>query len=459
MNKYVIFAFVVLLASCKGPSIAPEKPAAEYAPPKAMYDRQISYINIPMEISLADITKQVNKYMKGALYEDKSFEDNGGDGLKVLVKKYADIKVEGITNNILFTIPLDISGAYQTMGMTVNFKGVLKVAYVSAVTLKDNWKMETVTKTYSTEWIKSPAIDMGLFDLPVTYIADAALNGQKAYIEKEIDKAIREYVDLKSYLKEVIVGLYQPMLVSETYKTWFRLEPQEIYASQLFTYAGITKISLGMKTYTESFVGPKPPMGDTTKLPPMKVLDKMPDDFNVGLVAIVPYTAASELMTEQYVKTPYVYEDGKRKVTLNHFEIWGQSDKMVVDVGMEGSVNGHVFLMGIPAYDSVSRNIIMQNVDFHVDTKNKLLKSANWLLHGKFAKVMEKNLYFEIGKQLDASKVDAASYLNNWEYSKGIFLKGKLDQLETRKVFLTSEGIVCVMTASGKVGVRVEGME
>jgi hypothetical protein len=72
---------------------------------------------------------------------------------------------------------------------------------------------------------------------------------------------------------------------------------------------------------------------------------------------------------------------------------------------------------------------------------------------------MEKNLYFEIGKQLDASKVDAASYLNNWEYSKGIFLKGKLDQLETRKVFLTSEGIVCVMTASGKVGVRVEGMD
>jgi hypothetical protein len=115
--------------------------------------------------------------------------------------------------------------------------------------------------------------------------------------------------------------------------------------------------------------------------------------------------------------------------------------------------------MGTPAYDSVSRNIIMQNVDFHVDTKNKLLKSANWLLHGKFAKVMEKNLYFEIGKQLDASKVDAASYLNNWEYSKGIFLKGKLDQLETRKVFLTSEGIVCVMTASGKVGVRVEGMD
>lgn len=456
--RYFPFVILLLVASCK-PSVKPVKPEASYDPPKTEFDRELSYINIPMEIALSDIQKQINAYVKGVLYEDNSFTDNDNDGLKCKVKKYSDIIVEGLSNKVRLTVPLDIAGSYKALGVSTDFKGVLKATYVTQITLKDNWKLETITKSAGHEWIKSPAIDLYLFELPVTSIADAALEGQQEYIEKEIDKAIREYVDLKEYLKDVVRGLYEPMLLSETYKTWFCLEPKEIYTSQINTQKGIMHISLGMKTYTETHIGPKPPLGDTTFFPAMKVMKKMPDDFNVGLVTLVKYPNAAALLKEQYVDNPYTYTEGKRSVTLTHIDLWGQDNRMVIECGLKGSVNGMVYLLGTPGYDSLSRNIILKNVDFHVDTKNKLLKTANWLLHGKFAKIMEKNMYFEMGKQLDASKKDAQMYLTNYKVSKGIRLNGKLTDLRTKKVYLTPDAIVAVVTASGKLSVKVEGME
>lgn len=100
----------------------------------------------------------------------------------------------------------------------------------------------------------------------------------------------------------------------------------------------------------------------------------------------------------------------------------------------------------------------MKDLDFHLDTKNKLIKSGNWLLHGTFAKVMQKNIYFEIGKELDATKKDCQEYFNNYEISKGIHLNGKLNELEAQKVYLIESGIVAVVNATGKLSVNVEGL-
>ena len=100
----------------------------------------------------------------------------------------------------------------------------------------------------------------------------------------------------------------------------------------------------------------------------------------------------------------------------------------------------------------------MKDTDFHLDTKNKLLKSANWLLHGTFAKKMEQYMYFEMGKELDATKKECQAYFNNYELSKGVVLNGKLSEIETSKIFLLEDAIVTVVDVKGKASIKVEGM-
>ena len=463
LNFIVTLLITTILLSCK--SIKPIKPEAAYAPEKRVYDKEMSVINIPIEISVADIEKQINSYMKGVIYEDNSYEDNSGDGLKYTVTKYSDIKLSAINNKISMTVPLKITGKYKTLGIVNSFSGTIKTSYTTSIILKHDWKMSTSTESDGYDWIESPSLDFGVVSLPLTYVADAILDGQQDYIEEQIDEAVREYVDLKDYVREPLNALYEPWLISETYKAWFKMEPKEVMVTQIRTTdkGKNLKIGVGLKTYTETVIGEKPEKASMNTLKddilPMNVVEKLTDEFSIGLVTLVSYSDAAKLMNEQYIATPFTYVDGKKKITLTHFDMWGANEKVVVEIGVKGSINGMIYLQGIPFYDTLSRSIKMTAVDFHLDTKNKLLKSANWLAHGKFCKVMEKNMLFPIGEQLDYAKKETEAYFKNYEVSKGIFINGGLKKLETSRIYLIHDALIAVMKIEGSLRVKVDGLE
>lgn len=448
---------VLVLAGCKQ-TIVVTKPAENYIP-RTSYDKQVSVINIPIEIPVAELEKQINKYITGTIYEDKSFTDNDGDNLKCLVKKYSPIKMDALQNRVKITLPLEISGAYQKMGAVINFKGILSTTYVTAITFEDNWKLKTVTKSNGYEWIKSPKIDLGLFDMPVTWVADAVMKGQDNYINETIDDAIKQYVNLRELTQPAFAALVQPINVSEAYKSWFKITPLEANITQLNAADKKIKFTLGLKANTETFIGKQPAPADISKGVEMRVSKELPSDFNLGLVAVTPYADASEIMNEQFVKSGYEYKEGKYHLKFTKMNLYGQNDKMVVEVGMLGSVNGDIYLIGTPYYDAASRSIKMKDLDFDLDTKQKLLKTANWLAHGKITKIMQQSMVFPIGEQLDEAKKEAQSYFNNYQPVKGVFLNGKLDKLEASDVYLISDAIVAVISVGGNVNVKIDGMD
>jgi len=164
MQKFSFIGVVVLVSaglSCK--SIKPVKPEEVYAPEKRVYDKEVSAINIPIEVSVADIEKQVNSYIKGIIYEDNSYDDNGGDGLKYTVSKESNIDLSANGNKIKITVPIKFTGKYKTLGIVNSFSGAIKTTYETSITLKSDWKMNTSTHSSGYEWIESPSLDFASF--------------------------------------------------------------------------------------------------------------------------------------------------------------------------------------------------------------------------------------------------------------------------------------------------------
>jgi hypothetical protein len=65
-----------LLSACGTTSkIAALKPEPSYTT-DIVYDKQISYANIPLEIQVADLQNQTNTYLSGLIYEDANLEDD-----------------------------------------------------------------------------------------------------------------------------------------------------------------------------------------------------------------------------------------------------------------------------------------------------------------------------------------------------------------------------------------------
>ena len=66
-----------------------------------------------------------------------------------------------------------------------------------------------------------------------------------------------------------------------------------------------------------------------------------------------------------------------------------------------------------------------------------LLKTANLLLQGKFAKQIEQQFVFSVGDQVDEAQKAIRQQLTNRKVAKGVAFGGRLDRLDPDQVYLT----------------------
>jgi hypothetical protein len=100
----------------------------------------------------------------------------------------------------------------------------------------------------------------------------------------------------------------------------------------------------------------------------------------------------------------------------------------------------------------------MKDFDYDLDTKNILMKSANWLMQGKLSKSFQEAFTFPIGGQIDENKREIQSYLDNRLVAKGITLSGKIENIEPHQVILSPTSIKSVIYANGKMNLIVDGL-
>jgi hypothetical protein len=120
-------------------------------------------------------------------------------------------------------------------------------------------------------------------------------------------------------------------------------------------------------------------------------------------------------------------------------------------------LNGKVYLKGKPYYDAATTSIRIKDLDYDLDTRNKLAKTADWLAHGKFLKMMEPYFAFSVAPQLEEGKKQIQENLAGNKFNKNIQLAGKLNELVPGAMYVTPAGIQAVITARGKLDVQVAG--
>ncbi len=451
----------ICLSSCSTTQkIQALKPLPDYSS-EVVYDKQLSYVNLPVEISLSDLQTQTNKYLNGLIYEDKDIED---DNMMLKVWKQAPFLISEKGGKLEMQFPLKIwikirygiekfgLSAYDTR--EVNLNGIMKMNTVAGLS---NWKLTTNTQIEGVDWAESPSVTIAGKNIPITYLINPALPLVKNKLAKAIDNAIAQSVDIKPYVMDALEQVSKPLEVNTDYHTWFALQPVELYTNKASVANKKITLTLGMKAYLETAVGSKPTLQfDKNKLMLMAV-DKIPNEFNANIAGFVTYPNAAALVQKNFAGQKF--ESGKRSVTVNKIDLWGKDGKLIIELNLSGSVNGEVYLSGTPMYDAVKKEIYLDQVDFVLDSKNKLLKTSDWLAHGLILKKIQQSCSFSIEDQLKEGEKKMAGYLNNYQPLKGVKINGSMTELAPNKIFLTSNAIITMVVAKGKFSISIDGLE
>ena len=469
MLKYfpilLVFLIIFLISSCSTSNkIAALKPEPDDANP-LVYETTPSFINLPISVKLKDVENQTNALLNGLIYEDDNIED---DNIEMKIWKLAPITIENDKESngekIKTALPLKAWIKYRigtkTLGVELynykefNLNGL--VTLVSDVSLT-NWKLSTKTELKSLEWNESPTMTVFGKNLPVTYLITPAIKIFRSKIEKNIDAAIEKSMDFKPNVLAALEKICTPFQMSEAYESWLRITPVEIYSTNAILKNDTFLMEMGMKCTMATLIGKKPESKfDASKIV-LKPVTKILNQITANIAAVSTFAEASKIMTKNFAGQEF--GSGSKKVKVQKVDIWHKNDKMVIALDVLGSVNGTIYLTGFPQYNVQTKEVYFDKLDYALDTKNKLMRTANWLAQGLVLRKIQESCRYSIVPNLEEGKQSMAAYLKNYSPIPGVFVNGKMEDIQFQKIQLTNKAIIAFIKVNGTVNVAVDGLK
>ncbi len=461
----LIFLVLVVLSGCStSQKINALKPEPDDAIP-LVYENTPSFINLPISVKLKDIENQTNTLLNGLIYEDNTIED---DDIEMKIWKLAPITIENDHESsgekIKTILPLKAVIKYRIgtkkLGVALyntkefHLNGI--VTLISDVGLT-NWKLNTVTELKSLDWNESPTMEVFGKNMPVTYLINPAVKLFKSKIEKKIDESISKSMDFKPNVLAALEQICTPFEMSETYESWLRIAPLEIYSTNAKLKNDVFMLEMGMKCNMETLIGKRPESKFNANKIILKPVTKIPQQITANIAAISTYQEASKIMTKNFVGQEF--GSGSKKIKVQNVNIWHKDGKMIIALDVLGSVNGTIYLSGFPQYNEQTKEIFFDKLDYALDTKNKLMRTANWLAQGFVLRKIQENCRYSIKPNLDEGKQSMLTYLKNYSPMPGVFVNGKMEDILFQKIQLTNQAIIAFIKVNGTVNVSVDGLK
>ena len=456
----ILFSFNILISSCSATQkIELMKPEPDEALP-INFIVTSSYISFPVTLTVKDIENQTNKSLNGLIYEDKNIDD---DKTEMKIWKNGTINITEENGQLKTILPLKIWAKvkYGTSALGLNLYDTREFNLNGTVTLlsdmkMSNWKISTITELENIDWAESPTINIAGKSIAITYLVNPTIKIFESKIEKSIDESLAKTLDFKNNMLDMMQKVSTPVEMSKTYQTWLKITPQELFASEAILKKNSVNLTVGLKCLMESSIGLKPKSTFTKDQVVLRPSTNITDKVLINVAAVSSYEDASRVMNENFKGKEFV--SGKRKIKIQNVAIWHKKGKMIIALDLTGSINGKVYLSGFPQYNQQTKELYFDNLDYALETKSKLMKTANWLAQSTILNKIRENCRYSIQPNLEEGKQNILKYLKNYSPTSGVFVNGKMNDIVFEKVQLTSTAIVAFLTINGQVNVTINGL-
>ena len=436
------------------------KPEPDDADP-LVYENLYSYINMPINIKIKDIENKTNSLLNGLIYDDSNIDD---DDIEMKVWKLSPINITNTDGKLKTILPLKVNAKYRygikKLGVdlrdTKEFNLNGNITLISDVHLT-NWKVITKTKIENIDWNDSPTMTILGKNMPITFLINPAISLFRSKIERKIDESIEKSMDFKPNVLDALQKICTPFEMNANYQTWMRIAPAELYATDAKLVKDNIAMQMGLKCNMQTLIGNQPDSRFDKEKIILKPVAKMPDDVSANIVAVSTYADASRIINKNFAGQ--VFGSDSKKITVQKVAIWHKSGKMVIALDVLGSINGTLYLTGFPLYNTETKEIFFDQLDYALDTKNKLMRTANWLAQGLILKKIQKTCRYSITTNVEEAKKNMLQYLNNFSPMPGVFINGKIETIDFQKIQLTNKGILAFIKVNGNIIVNVDGLK
>ena len=462
MKLLLFLSLLLVFASCKTISVlAPVHSIIAPLPIK----QAASSLNIPVEIEMKSYLKMTEEALPKK-FIDSVYQCEGVSLSYVFIREPIDFKFKNSSIDYevdgKFELKLNycpkchelwdkngsctIPRVYVSCGSGNEAMRRVKVAYTTNISLGENYKFKSTTELKKFNILDPCKIT--LFKYDATPEVEKQVTTQLVDLEDYIDKQI-EALDIKSSLKDVWTELQKGLPIS-TYGFLY-IQPKSIGMSELEFRNNKVFLDLHLAAYP--FVSTEEQKEKISALPPLEKAGGK-SGFNLNLDIRASYDSLSAFVGKEFVGEEFDFKG--KKIFVTGIKISGAQDqKLVFKMDFDGVKKGSVYLTGTPILDTIMQKISMKELDFDIQTKSVLLKTAKWMFNKKILEELEKNTVFELKDLLNESKSNIVSAINT-EITKGVKMSGAVNKISIKEIYLDKGNLLLRSEVRGILKIKID---
>jgi hypothetical protein len=284
------------------------------------------------------------------------------------------------------------------------------------------------------------------------------MNGLKAELDaakKEIEKSY-SVINLKPYFQQIWGELQKSYNVYES--GWLQINPQKVRINNLFARNDSLNIFLGLSA--KPVISFEKPKDQYPTVPVMGNFNSNPG-FEIVTDAVLHYDSLSHLLNQQLAGKKLDLEKGpvKKNFIIKQCRLAGAgNEKLIIRVEFTGSAEGVAYFTGKPTYNRLTHVIEIKDMDFDVKTKDKMLKTAEWLFNKKIINEISDYTKFDLSNYIDSAKLNLNVQLNK-EWMKGIHCSGMINDIDLVGIYPLSDFLVVRSSCRGLFLMKIESVD
>lgn len=455
IRLYIGILFISLLFSACKTQLSTTRPQESYLPPTVA---KKSTVAVKLHIDIAKLEQSLNQSLAHSVYEDNRFDD---DHWLMKVTKANNLQFAVNGNELRCTLPLKVwvKTGYKKniLGLTIEdyyeANGAVTVMLTVKFAIDKHWNLVTNSTIERIHWTSAPKISTGHLNIPVETLSNLTIKIMRDKIESSIDKAIAKQVNLPKIMTDAWAQIQKPILLDNEYNAWLTINPSAVYSTPISGNGRYMDFTLGMEGILSTTVGTPPTEATKSSLPEYKIAKHIAPNFSLNTDIQISFEKMSQLAHQLVVGQEFSSKG--MKVRIDSLRLFGQNDKLVVEAHVSGSAKGTIYCLGTPIFDKQTQTLRIENFDFELNTRNALLKSANWLLHKQFLSKIEPMLTIPLEKEIATITADANKTLEKYLLLKGIFLNGKINGITFEDIHISPEALYVTGIANGNITISI----
>lgn len=447
----LLLPVLLLLFGCKTTQPARPEPLYNMIPTATA---PLSSLYVPVHITRGDLQRMVNRAVAGL---PMSNADRPMDGFTwtLAIKRPMQVELDG--KQIISVIPLDVA-LRKELGITsLRGNGELEVTLRTHFNIREDWSVQTYTTLDQHRWLRRPVAQVAGMNIPVSSLTNLILEYSRPQLTKAIDAQIKENVDLRALLAPLWTVLRRPVQVSETMDLWFRFEPRLAGIEAFTSKADGLYSAVHLSGVSRLKAGAAPELIDPSREPQFAMAASRKDSLRMLIHTEVPYDQAERIAEANLIGQ--TYGTGRQQVRIEGIDLFGQGDHLITSVRLSGSYKGTVHLRGKPVYNAALNRIEMADLDYDVQTRNVLHRSASWLFKSNIRSTFVRALVFPLEENLDQVRQEIQASLQTFSAGPWIRMEAGEMYLRLEDLYLQPEGFRLDFLLSGQLKIHLKAID